>query len=224
MTTNASLLTADHFAVILGFEPENPVSAPPALFPFGLQFPEGHEIERHGRLKMFVSSFANDVPEPQQDRVYSQFCARYLPATVNKFLDLPPATDSLGPDEADLLQEYEASNAYLEILIQVQHLPYLYKYLRSNKEVAEPGKRLTPVLAERIAARVDRWDAMLQRWEHRDMDRAGFYNSAAGCAIQLLNTLCSYQIRADDRTSIIESATQQRMLPVLTRWAVRYNG
>ncbi|KAJ7074656.1 hypothetical protein C8F01DRAFT_1101375 [Mycena amicta] len=223
MSVSPSILTSDHFAVILGFAPENPVDATQLQLP--LPFVPGHEMVRHANLKIYVNAFARGgVPETQQDQVWSKFCARHLPETVEKFLNLPPALDDLHPDDQDVMQDYPASNAYLEILIQIQHLPYLYKYVRSTKEIAAPGKRLPQVLAERLAERLGRWDVNLRTLHTRDPQRAGFYNSAAACALQLLNTLCVYLIRTDDRSSVIDRQTQRALTPVLTRWAARYNG
>ncbi|KAF7329064.1 MYND-type domain-containing protein [Mycena kentingensis (nom. inval.)] len=216
MSMDANRLTSDHFAVMLGFEPQNPVDSSQIRLP--IRFVTGQEIERNGR----VSAFASDVTEAQQDRVWSQFCAHYLPATIAKFLELPPSTEQLHPSERSLLAEYPVNNAYLEILYQIQHLPYLYKYLRSSKDIAQPGKRLPQILAERIAERVVRWDAALKN--SRDLDMQDFYLSAAGCSLQLLNTLCVQLIRTPDRATIIDAQTQQVLLPVLTQWAARYRG
>ncbi|KAJ6589004.1 hypothetical protein B0H19DRAFT_227597 [Mycena capillaripes] len=127
-----ALWTDDDFAVLLGLKR--------SIYP-DRNLSEGQELERYDRLKLYIRRNQQGTEE-QQDVVWSPFCALYLPATVNRLLDLPTPTDATTPDEQQLVLDFPTSNPWHEILVCIQHIPYLAKYLRSTTPIAAPGKRL----------------------------------------------------------------------------------
>ncbi|KAJ7207934.1 hypothetical protein GGX14DRAFT_521734 [Mycena pura] len=212
-----SFMTSESFAVLLGLEAESKIGGTFRTAP--LHFAQGKELERHGRLKFYIKSFLPPT-EKERDVIWSRFCARYLPAAVDRFLDLPIPTDAIGPAERGLILDFPANNAWLEILVQIQHIPYFYKYLRSSSEIAAPGQRLSQVLASRLADLSGRWESKMTT--DPDMELREYYVAIAGCAVQLLGTLCTYLIKVPDRNMVITQETQVRMAPILRTWALRY--
>ncbi|KAJ7186828.1 hypothetical protein C8R46DRAFT_280471 [Mycena filopes] len=207
-----SSFQADNLAVVLGLK----TSTDPAR-----NLPLGQEILRQGRLMFELHTIRQHHPSQyDQDIVWSQFCALYLPATIDRLLDLPVTTDAQHPAQ---VQDFVAYNPWHEMLVQVQHIPYLSKYLRSRSPIAAPGKRLPGVLAERLAQVSAQWDAKMIAVPRRDDERE-YYIAAAGSAIQLICTLCTHFINEADRDKVIPKQTQQALLPILAIWGRRYNG
>ncbi|TFK67596.1 hypothetical protein BDN72DRAFT_842863 [Pluteus cervinus] len=85
--------------------------------------------------------------------VFSEFAARYLPATVDRFIEAsfelprPPAVLVTPPI-------FEIQNAYFVIIKRLRSSTYFVKYLRSKHPLASQGKKLGRILAERFAAMV----------------------------------------------------------------------
>ena len=156
--------------------------------------------------------------EQQQDVVWSRFCALYLPDTVSRYLDLP----ALGDENTDpeFAMHYKLYNAYLEMLVQVQHTAYFAKYLRSNKPLAAPGKRLPSVLAQRLLELAPYLD---NRMSAGILNRpADFYQTFTASCIQLLSTLLTIFVKAPDQDVVVPAATRQGLLAWLRRWSDRY--
>ena len=154
--------------------------------------------------------------EEQQDIVLSRFCALYLPATVSRFLDPPPLRGVPIDAKADL----SFHNAYLEMLVQIQHNPYFAKYLRSQKPIAADGKQLPRVLAERLLEHAPRLDRlMLARPTNRP---TLYYESVATSSVQLLSTLLVMFVKVKDQETILPALTRQGLLPWLHKWSHRY--
>ncbi|KAG5646380.1 hypothetical protein DXG03_003703 [Asterophora parasitica] len=164
------------------------------------------------------------IAEEQLDVIWSRFCALYLPATINRLLNLPVPTDFANAHawEREMAQpvDFAVSNAWHEMLVQVQHLPYFAKYLRSSKAMAAPGKRLAQVLAERLTEVAKPWDRKMRLASE---DEQKYYMAAAGAAGQLLSTVCTHFINKPDRRTVISSEVQLRLLPFLTAWSNRYD-
>ncbi|KAJ7902792.1 hypothetical protein B0H14DRAFT_2667701 [Mycena olivaceomarginata] len=211
--TTLPVFKSDDFAVVLGLESSSD--------PYR-NLPEGRELERHNRLLTYVRRNALE-PEPQQDVVWSRFCALYLPATIDRLLNLPVPTDATNADERELLLDFTAHNPWHEMLVALQHIPYLAKYLRSSSPIAAAGKRLPQVLADRLAGVSIRWENKMTTITHGEAPRQ-YYIAAAGNAVQLLSTLCTHFINETDRDRVVSHETQQKLLPILTVWSHRYTG
>ncbi|KAJ7764827.1 hypothetical protein B0H16DRAFT_429815 [Mycena metata] len=200
---------ADDLAVVLGLksDPLNNVA-------LGLQ-----ERVRHRRFMVQLHNKILVKTEQEQDRVWSKFCALYLPGTVDRLLDLPVPADAETPIE---LEDFIVFNPWHETLVQLQHIPYLAKYLRSHSPIAAPGKQLLQVLADRLAGVSASWEAKMAAVP-RNQQLQDHYIAAAGSAIQLLCTLCTHFVHETNRNSVISNETQQRLLPILSVWSHRYN-
>ncbi|KAJ7629476.1 hypothetical protein DFH06DRAFT_1338356 [Mycena polygramma] len=216
-----SLLKAEAFAVLLGLES----AATSARYPH-LNLPQGQELDRFQRVKFHIQRIRSQATEAAEDELWSEFCALYLPTTVDQLLDLPTPIDAQTEEDRDMVPDFIANNPWHEILVCVQHIPYLAQYLRCTKPVAVGGKRLPQVLADRLADISARWETRMTTPANTPHARAKrqFYMDAAGAAVQLLSTLCTHCINNSDRNAVISLATQQRLLPILTIWSHRYNG
>jgi len=158
--------------------------------------------------------------ELQQDVIYNKFAALHLPALVDRLLEapgLPPAF----PQE--MAEDFKVNNTYIEMLGAISHTPYFAKYFRSQLPSAEGGKRLMRVLAQRLVELSPSWD---RKMLHPPVGREpGYYESAAGTAIQLLSTLLAAFIKEPKESPILLSReTKVALLPWLKKWEKRYLG
>ncbi|KAJ7119564.1 hypothetical protein C8R44DRAFT_788408 [Mycena epipterygia] len=206
-----NLPDSDTFAVILGLK----TSVDP-----NQNLPEGQEMERHHRLMSHLRMIDTQTEE-NQDLVWSKFCALYLPATVDRFLDPPVPTDATNANEREMMADFPLNNPWHETLVRVQHIPYFAKYLRSSSPIAAGGKRLPQVLSARLAGLAGKWDQYMTAPSSGE-DKRQYYMAAAGSALQVLCTLCTHFIKTVDRSTVIPHATQQKLLPFLTAWGRRY--
>lgn len=207
------LVGSDDFAVLLGLKNST----------IGRDVPVGQEQERHRRFMEYLRMNRFQTEE-QQDVVWSRFCALYLPATVDRLLQLPIPTDTSNSlNREEMLADFAINNPWHEMLVQVQHIPYFAKYLRSSNPIAAAGKRLTQILADRLADVCQRWEKYMTE-NPRDEEKREYYKAAAGSAIQLLSTLGTNFINEPDRNAIISRATRGRLLPFLRMWNRRYEG
>ncbi|KAJ7280225.1 hypothetical protein C8J57DRAFT_1220726 [Mycena rebaudengoi] len=93
------------------------------------ELPEGKEHERHRLLVVYLRRNREET-QMQQDIVWSRFCALYLPATVDRLLDLPVAVDFPISGDAksiewqELASDFSVNNPWHEMLVAVQHTPY----------------------------------------------------------------------------------------------------
>lgn len=156
--------------------------------------------------------------DEQQEVVWSRFCALYLPATVDRFID-PPEIPSKNP--ADITQ-FKIFSPCSEMLVQTQHNAYFSKYLRSKSPLAANGKRLPRIVAERIAEIGFAWEPELRRPTSRDLDER--YKSILGSAVQLLSTLCTAFVKVPDQESVVPAELREKLMPLLKEWARRYRG
>jgi hypothetical protein len=155
--------------------------------------------------------------EEQEDVIWYRFCAIYLPDLVGRYLNPPTITSITNPQH---IADFKCYNAYLEMLIAVQHTPYFAKYLRSRKPVASQGKILPGVVAERLLERAPRWDRlMLEQPGHM---APFYYESIAASLLQLLNTLLASFVKEPDQEKVVPRATRRALLPWLQKWHHRY--
>jgi hypothetical protein len=155
--------------------------------------------------------------EEQQDVIWCRFCALYLPDLVGRYLD-PPAVTAL-PD-VQQIADFRCFNAYLEMLVAIQHTPYFAKYLRSRKPIALQGKLLPSVLAERLLERAPRWDRLML--QQPDNMPPYYYKSITASAVQLLSTLLTSFVKEPDQEKVVPRATRRALLPWLQKWYRRY--
>jgi hypothetical protein len=153
--------------------------------------------------------------EAQQDIIWARFCALYLPATVDRFLD-PPAPTNETPD---IIEELKLRNAYFEMLVGIQHSPYFTKFMRSQQPTAAGGRRLTQALGERLLELAPTIDRMVR---HPPANRPGDFLGFLGNAIQLLSTLLTILVKEGERTTVLSQATIDGLKPWILSWLQRY--
>ncbi|KAF9053017.1 hypothetical protein BJ165DRAFT_1444858 [Panaeolus papilionaceus] len=154
----------------------------------------------------------------EQDVVYNKFAALYLPALINRLLDPPALPDAVPPDFAD---DFKLNNCYIEILGTVSHTPYFAKFTRSKTETAEGGKKLIRTITQRLIEVAPAWD---RKMLHTPIDREdGYYQSAAGTAIQLLSTLHAAFIKEPAGSPILLTPQLKKdVLVWLRKWESRH--
>ncbi|KAJ3895994.1 hypothetical protein GG344DRAFT_61755 [Lentinula edodes] len=154
--------------------------------------------------------------EIQQDLIWSRFCALYLPALVDRFLDPWTATDgSYIEKDASAREDYQLFNPWLRMLVMVQHNPYLGKYLRSRKPVSSGNQHLTRVLGQRLSHVAARWDREIRK---PASDHQEYYKGAAADVVQLLSTLLTTFVSSRDSEKILPADTRKKLLPFLSGW------
>ncbi|KIM48705.1 hypothetical protein M413DRAFT_84246 [Hebeloma cylindrosporum] len=156
----------------------------------------------------------------QRDVIYNKFAALHLPTLVDHFLE-PPSLPPTFPQ--DMVDDFKVNNTYIEMIGAISHTPYFAKYFRSQLPSAEGGKRLLRVLAQRLVELGPSWD---RKMLNPPMGREpGYYESAAGTAIQLLSTLLAAFIKEPKESPILLSKeTKVALLPWLKKWEKRYLG
>lgn len=157
----------------------------------------------------------------QQDIIWSRFCALYLPAVVDRFLDPWDATD--GSDfqkDPDAKEDYRLFNPWLRMLVMTQHNPYLGKYLRSKQPVASGNTKLARTVGQRLLYLAPRWDRELR--QPGNDDRKQYYKGAAADVLQLLSTLLATFVSYQDPEKILPAETKQKLLPFVKRWATMF--
>jgi len=155
-------------------------------------------------------------PEEQQEIVWSRFCALYLPATADRYIN-PPAITSNKPAD---ITKFKIFSPCSEMLVQVQHNAYFAKYLRSKKPLAANGKLLSRVVAERVADLGFAWEPVLRSPSAGELQE--HYISILASAVQLLSTLCTYFVKEDNQEAVVPKALRDKLKPLLKSWAQRY--
>lgn len=154
--------------------------------------------------------------EEQQEIVWTRFCAFYLPATIDRFINLPKITSKKPEDIA----RFKIFNPCSEMLVATQHNAYFAKCLRSKNVLAANGKILPRVVAERVAELGFAWEPELC---NSSVDVVvDYYKSLLGSAVQLLSTLCAAFIKEDDQELVVPKALRDKLKPLLKTWAQRY--
>ncbi|KZP28043.1 hypothetical protein FIBSPDRAFT_1039751 [Athelia psychrophila] len=156
--------------------------------------------------------------DEQQEIVWSRFCALYLPAAINRFID-PPKIPTEDPKE---IAKFRLFSPCSEMLVQTQHNAYFAKYLRSKSPLAANGKRLPRIVAERIAELGTAWEPELRRPTSRDL--AEHYEGILASAVQLLCTLQTAYIKELDQESVVPGELRRKLQPLLQGWSNRYRG
>lgn len=154
--------------------------------------------------------------EEQQDIIWGRFCALYLPATVDRYINLPP---NIGSDP--FTASFKIHNPCSEMLVQVQHCPYFGKYLRSKKPIAANGKKLPRVVAERLIEYGPVWDEEMRTSSSTGKDNI---KSILGSALQLLTTLCMAFVKEGNQDDVVPKNLRDGLVPLLETWERRYRG
>ncbi|KAJ7675435.1 hypothetical protein B0H17DRAFT_1207624 [Mycena rosella] len=152
----AYFLKSQDFAVLLGLPIVNP--QPEETPEANLNFPVGQEFKRKERFMHYLRWSGSGQTQDQQDIIWSKFCALYLPATIDRLLDLPVPTDAMGEIEQAMVADFSSNNPWHEMLVRIQHIPYFAKYLRSSSLIAAAGKRLPQILADRLTNVSAKWE------------------------------------------------------------------
>ena len=118
-----------------------------------------------------------------------------------------------------LVEDMRLHNAYLAMLVAVQHVPYFFHFFRCD---AELGKQLPIVLSERIIAMAPKWD---ERMLHpkQDFSQPQYHETLAD-AIQLLGTLCTIYRKTMSTLFTKENGLKAKLLPWMKKWGPRYRG
>jgi len=198
---------SEDFAILLGLKKDFPEKGEGVF----------HEMKRLYCLCAYLHR--NRVqPQHEQDIVLAQFCAAYLPATVDNFLNKKIADSGVFAGNKLMMDEIVLNNAYLEMLVYMQYSPYFSKFLHSSPD----GKRLSQTFAERFAALGPTWDRNIS---HPPKDRPdGYYESVTRSSVGLLSTICAAFAKEADQDSVIHSGTRDTLIPMCTRWATLYKG
>lgn len=202
-----NLVFSDDFAVVLGLK-KSVVNDGRDNLP---------EEERLYLLGMYFKRNAMEH-EQQQEIVWSRFCALYLPATVERFINLPAIT-SKKPDD---IAVFKILSPCSEMLVQTQHNAYFAKYLRSKHAAAANGKLLPRVVAERVAELGFAWEPRLRSPSPGEIEQ--HYMSILANAVQLLSTLCTAFVKETDQEAVVPKILRDKLKPLLTTWSYRYRG
>ncbi|KAJ6560693.1 hypothetical protein B0H10DRAFT_2118877, partial [Mycena sp. CBHHK59/15] len=142
---------------------------------------------------------------------------------VDRCLNLPVQTDC-NPSDPSSVMDFPLDNAWLKILVAVQHIPYFAKYLRSLHPSAVMGKQLPQVIAERLLSLSDRFEERIIGASGGHPGIEDHHMDIAIDAVQLLSTLLTHFSRGSDMDSIIPPQTAARLLPFLAAWKTRHDG
>ncbi|PPQ63266.1 hypothetical protein CVT24_006791 [Panaeolus cyanescens] len=202
--------TADNFAEVMGLTNTDGVTTSAFV---GLDEAAKLIVCCHLLRKLRMS-----VNVREQDIVYHKFAALYLPALVINLLDPPPLPEGAPPG---LIDDFKLNNCYIEILGTVSHTPYFAKFIRSKTEIAEGSKKLIRTITQRLIDVAPSWD---RKMLHTPIDREeGYYQSAAGTAIQLLSTLHAAFIKEPAGSPILLTPQLKKdVLPWLRKWESRH--
>ncbi|TFK63242.1 hypothetical protein BDN72DRAFT_847819 [Pluteus cervinus] len=107
-------------------------------------------IQTEAQRGTYMQHYLDDLYSGSGDHreiVCAEFCAKYLPAAVDRFIDAP----IIGASEGEpLLECFELFNAMFFVLMSIYHIPYFTKYMGSRQPVASRGKHLARIIAERM--------------------------------------------------------------------------
>lgn len=134
--------------------------------------------------------------------LWATFTAKYLPSLVDRILDLPPHS-------ARSVEHYGLQNIYHTALKFVD-IAYLAKFMTSGHPIAEGGKRLPMVMAERLVE-------YGPIWLNRDQTRPIDYDIYEGCIHKAVSTLMMLVIAA--KGQVIPDTTKTRLVWWLDIWA-----
>jgi len=200
------MLWSDDFAVLLGLKRSTIDDGRSDL-------PEEERLFRLGTLYLPRNAMET---EEQQNIVWSRFCALYLPATVDRFIN-PPTITSKKPED---IAKFKIFSPCSEMIVHVQHNAYFAKYLRSKTLLAANGKQLPRVVAERVAELGFAWEPELRSSSSTELEQ--HYLSILASAVQLLSTLCTSFVKEDDQESVVPKALRDRLKPLMKTWSQRY--
>ena len=155
----------------------------------------------------------------KQDIAWYQFTALYLPNTISRYLDPPPAQERWC--HQSFIAHYRLFNTYLAMIVQIHENPYFAKYIRSESPRAGDGKRLAQVLADRIVEYAPRADDILLGVASDDGCSVAYYEDILIAVLKVLSTLLVLWVKVDDQRTVVTYATRQRLMPWLAKWSKR---
>jgi len=153
----------------------------------------------------------------QQEVIWARYSAIFLPATVNAFLN--PPSPPASATEADLIV-LKLNNAYLDMLVAVQHTPYFAKYMRSKKPIAAPGKQLPQAISERLVEVGPEFNKYMGNpaLEEKFGRPPGYFESCTETAVQVLSTILTFFAKEPDPTATIREETKNALKALLKGW------
>jgi len=127
-----------------------------------------------------------------QHQLWAKFTSKYLPSLVDRILDLPPPSSRLsgGADE------YPIQNIYHTTLKFTDHA-YLAKFMRSNRPIAEGGKRLPGVMAKRLVEFGHSWR------QHKNPIYEGCIHRAVTSLMMLVIAAKGHDITEPTRSKLV---------------------
>ncbi|KIM41152.1 hypothetical protein M413DRAFT_11328 [Hebeloma cylindrosporum] len=136
----------------------------------------------------------------------------------------------LGPTQQNLVS-YKFSALYLPELVKrihnppgflKRHTPYLAKYFRSQDPIAEEGKSLMPVLAERLIRVAPRLEVAMA--SNPDYEESAFFASLVGSSVEILGDLLNIFIKEPKGSPILlPQATKKALIPCLKKWEIIFS-
>lgn len=157
-------------------------------------------------------------PVERQQMIWAQFCALYLPATVDRYID-PPVIPSKDPADIAMFRIF---NPCGDLIVHLQSSPYFAKYFRSQTPLAANGKKFPRILAERIADVAFNLERELRN-ATTTPERVTHLKATLASPIQLLSTMCTTFIKETDQEAVIPTALRARLKPLMKLWSQRYS-
>ncbi|TFK63244.1 hypothetical protein BDN72DRAFT_331973 [Pluteus cervinus] len=198
--------TVEDFAVLLGFSN--------AISPFVKKIPPT-EIQKFENMYDCVSRL-HECPETQQHIILAEFYAKYLPATVDRFVNdaIPELDRVVIPDTSPYAlppSYYKCFDSFFYMICAVQHESYFAKYIVSRKPVAASRKK---VAQNACAAHNRNCDDFLMQ--------ADFRNSRAGPLFLAFSALRTVLVLLVKEGHGLSRQTQDKLLRLLHRWGFQH--
>jgi len=198
MTSRPEYLDPHKWAAMLGLLPTSDPS---------LQSRDETEKEQLFQQRFYYNTRVHQDTGPAAQSLqlvlWAEFSARYSPALVNRLLDLPP--HGARPYAAE---DYRIQNIY-HTTFKFADIAYLAKFMSSSHPIAEGGKRLPRVVAERLVEFAPNWDRL-----RIDPTASGIFEGAIHRAV---TTLMMLLIAAKDHS--IPTTTTNPLVRCLDTWA-----
>jgi hypothetical protein len=122
-----------------------------------------------------------------------------------------------GPSQKFSPENFKLVNAYLHAFTLLGHTPYLAKYFRSQEPIAQGGKDLMPVLAERLLHLAPRLE--VEMTNNPDREQASIHADLAGSSVEILGNLLSIFIKEPKGSRILlPQETKKALIPCLKKW------
>jgi len=153
-----------------------------------------------------IHQATGEVAQNLQMNLWAAFTAKYLPPLVDRILDLPPHGARPLAYGAD---DYPLQNIY-HTTLKFTDPGYLGKFMSSSCTIAEGGKRLPTVMAERLVE-------FAPNWVRRDPTLPMGPHIYEGCIHRAVTTLLMLVIAAKGHS--VPESTRTKLVHWLDTWA-----